>query len=103
NGSYYGQLNDRGIPKTVYVRGYLKKDGTYVSSYYRSPPSRIYALGEGGKLSATRFESIAPSVAENGSYYGQMSDLTGLPKTVYVNGYYKSDGTYVRSHYRSHR
>ena len=42
-----------------------------------------------------------PSFAENGSYYGQISENTGRPKTVSVRGYYRKDGTYVRSHYRS--
>jgi len=42
-----------------------------------------------------------PRVSENGSYYGQISENTGRPKTVYVRGYYRKDGTYVRSHYRS--
>ncbi len=39
--------------------------------------------------------------AENGSCYGDPSALTGRPKTVHVNGYYRRDGTYVRGHYRS--
>lgn len=38
NGSYYGQLNRSGIPKTVHVRGYFRRDGTYVRGHYRSPP-----------------------------------------------------------------
>ena len=41
------------------------------------------------------------SVGENGSYYGEISTKTGRPKTTYVNGYYRKDGTYVRGHYRS--
>lgn len=41
-----------------------------------------------------------PSVAENGSYYGQ-PNAWGAPKTVHVRGYYRKDGTYVRGHYRS--
>jgi hypothetical protein len=41
--------------------------------------------------------------AENGSCYGDPSALTGRPKTVEVQGYYRKDGTYVRGHYRSHR
>ena len=41
--------------------------------------------------------------AENGSCYGDLSSITGLPKTVSVHGYYRRDGTYVRGHYRSHR
>jgi len=47
--------------------------------------------------------SDAPSCAENGSCYGDISPITGLPKTVNVQGYFRRDGTYVRGHYRSHR
>lgn len=46
-------------------------------------------------------ETMAAPVAENGSYYGEMSPNTGRPKTVHVDGYYRKDGTYVRGHYRS--
>ena len=42
-----------------------------------------------------------PRIAENGTYYGQISEAIGRPKTVYIRGYYHKDGTYVRSHYRS--
>ncbi len=37
----------------------------------------------------------APNVAENGSYYGQISHQTGRPRTVHVKGYTRKDGTYV--------
>jgi hypothetical protein len=39
--------------------------------------------------------------AENGSCYGDVSNITGMPKTQAINGYYRKDGTYVRGHYRS--
>ena len=39
--------------------------------------------------------------AENNSCYGDISTITGRPKTTYVKGYYRRNGTYVRSHYRS--
>ncbi len=39
--------------------------------------------------------------AENGSCFGDVSKFNGLLKTNYVNGYYRSNGTYVRGHYRS--
>ena len=42
-----------------------------------------------------------PRVGENGSYYGEISERTGRPKTVYVQSYTRRDGTYVRSHFRS--
>lgn len=38
NGSYYGQPNTSGVPKTVRVNGYYRKDGTYVRGHYRSAP-----------------------------------------------------------------
>ena len=41
------------------------------------------------------------SCAENGSCFGDISTYNGQPKTVRVRGYYRSDGTYVRGHYRS--
>lgn len=50
---------------------------------------------------STTTSTTQPSVAENGSHYGQISENTGKPKTTYVNGYYRKDGTYVRGHYRS--
>jgi len=53
----------------------------------------------GGETTATPGDT--PPVAENGSYYGEISTVNGLPRTHYVNGYYRADGTYVRSYYRS--
>ena len=45
--------------------------------------------------------AYAPGCAENGSCYGDISTVNGLPKTTHVNGYFRKDGTYVRGHYRS--
>ena len=42
-----------------------------------------------------------PGCAENGSCYGDISEATGLPKTVAVRGYTRADGTHVRGYYRS--
>jgi hypothetical protein len=38
NGSYYGEPNRNGIPKTVLVNGYTRSNGIYVQGYYRSAP-----------------------------------------------------------------
>lgn len=38
NGSYYGQLNGAGFPKTQYVRPYVRRDGTFVQGYWRNSP-----------------------------------------------------------------
>jgi len=96
NGSYYGEVSETtGRPKTVFVNGYYRKDGTYVRSHYRSPP-----LGSSGSR-APPTNTPVNDVAENGSYYGEISETTERPKTVHVGGYYRKNGTYVRGHYRS--
>jgi peptidoglycan hydrolase-like protein with peptidoglycan-binding domain len=35
--------------------------------------------------------------------YGEISTITGLPRTQYVQGYTRKDGTFVKPHYRSPR
>ncbi len=42
-----------------------------------------------------------PPCAENGSCFGEISKITGFPKTILVHGYTRSDGTYVRGYFRS--
>lgn len=43
----------------------------------------------------------APPECTETSCYGDISRITGRPRTHYVHGYYRKDGTYVRSYYRS--
>lgn len=62
-------------------------NGVYSRPYYTETPRNV-----GVSSSAC---------AENGSCYGDVSPLTGNPKTIHVDGYYRRDGTYVRGHYRS--
>lgn len=41
NGSCYGDISAETLrPKTVHVKGYYRKDGTYVRGHYRSKPKR---------------------------------------------------------------
>jgi hypothetical protein len=62
------------------------------------PPVYSYAApATSGSYSPT------PSCSESGSCYGDISNVTGLPKTTYVHGYFRKNGTYVRGYYRSHR
>ena len=61
----------------------------------------------GGVASATSSTSPRPpvsaasSTASGGSCPGCISPETGRPQTVYVPGYTRKDGTYVRPHWRS--
>jgi hypothetical protein len=47
--------------------------------------------------------STSPSSSSAFGGYGSISETTGLPRTEYVSGYTRSDGTYVDPYYRSHR
>jgi hypothetical protein len=72
----------------------------------RLPDNRIARFT--GQVSQTYTPSVytpTPSTnyCQNSNYYGAISCATGLPKTQHVNGYYRKDGTYVRSYYRSRR
>ena len=71
------------LRQSPYSKKYYYEDS---DSYYKPYIKQLYSN---------------PYIAENSSYYGQISENTGRPKTVYVKGYYRKDGTYVRSHYRS--
>jgi hypothetical protein len=99
---------DTNVPEHVVAYGVLA-DGTEVSIYGTADKPKVsgpsnYVQSDGP---TTRSPYWSPSSsshsprAENGSYYGQISENTGRPKTVHVRGYYRNDGTYVRSHYRS--
>lgn len=60
---------------------------------------------------APRYSYTPPAASYSGSSskcegvgcYGVMSNVTGLPRTTYVRGYVRKDGTYVQPHYRSKR
>ncbi len=63
------------------------------------PTSRSYSSPS--YVSPSIQPAYKPIVAENGSTYGEISERTGRPKTVYVRSYTRRDGTYVRSYWRS--
>lgn len=70
------------------------------------PVPELDEVARGDALPRTPTPSIPQPVTglgceENGSCYGDISAATGHPKTVEVHGYYRSNGTYVRGHYRS--
>lgn len=50
---------------------------------------------------STSTSSFRPPQAENGDYYNVDNDGDGRVEPVHVRGYYRKDGTYVRSHYRA--
>lgn len=53
-------------------------------------------------LCSTMFAySYYPYTAGNGDVYGSDNDGDGRTESIYVKSYVKSDGTFVRSHYRA--
>lgn len=81
------------------VHGYQIGNTSFV--VYAALLPSASSVGNNHNGAQSRSSSYVPSVAENGSYYGELSEATGAPKTVHVGGYYRSDGAYVRGHYRS--
>jgi len=75
-------------------RGYYLKESTYLTLRNHSAPRDLTNI----RIPISYFTGQA---VENGSYSDQFFRRTGYPGTVYIHGYYRRNGTYVRSHYRS--
>ena len=75
----------------------ILSSGAQGSVSYRQPSSTGPA---DYSPSYTPSSTYSPSYC-GGSYYGATSCITGRPKTNHVRSYYRKDGTYVRSHWRS--
>lgn len=76
------------IGKTKQVNGYWN---------YSSPQEKQ----KSSILKSVSTHSYAYPQAENGDYYNRDNDGDGRVESVFVKGYYRKDGTYVRSHYRA--
>jgi hypothetical protein len=96
----------------VSVRGYTRSDGTYVAPHIRTSPNSTtadnYSSRPAPPYSPTYVPPAptyapAPAAPACSGYgcYGQPSATTGQPRTETVNGYIRSDGTYVAPYVRS--
>ncbi|RWM13545.1 MAG: hypothetical protein EOR73_28510 [Mesorhizobium sp.] len=56
----------------------------------------LFWEGQAGALATQRQQ-------QGGTGYGAISQITGNPRTTYVSGYTRKDGTRVRPYYRSKR
>ena len=100
------QLND--VKKATLNRNYLACSNGLIFgcnekllTEQQTQSLRARALNNAKKPNQIPTSTSGLACAENGSCYGDISALTGKPKTVSVRGYYRRDGTYVRGHYRS--
>lgn len=78
---------------------FTKKDSNTDSKNFYTNTQTIKA--ENNKVPNSNLTTSFGACAENGSCYGDTSSINGRPKTVEVQGYYLSNGTYVRGYYRS--
>ena len=86
----------------VRVNGYYRKDGTYVRPHYRTKPDgnpyNNYSY-PGNYNPNTRKITTGNSQTYLDRYYNRSKAHQTTP--VWVSGYFRKDGTYVRPHYRT--
>ena len=106
--------------KRVKVRGYYRKDGTYVRPHYRTSPDgnpyNNYSYPGNynpntGKITPGDPQKYLDRYYKKRSLSSSSSDFNKWLKdfetanqqngTIRVRGYYRKDGTYVRPHYRT--
>jgi uncharacterized protein YgiM (DUF1202 family) len=74
----------------VPVKGYTRKDGTYVAPHTRSSPNH------------TKTDNYSyPGNSAPASTPAKGNEIAPSSSDVWVDGYYRQDGTYVNSHYRT--
>lgn len=97
-----GQPANSWVYKTNwYCNDGFQEAGNQCVSIFGGSSNSGYSSAKSSPNPVYQSQPIAPSCAENGSCYGDVSANTGRAKTVPVQGYYRKDGTYVRGHYRS--
>jgi hypothetical protein len=91
----------------VSVRGYYRKNGTYVQPHVRTAPNSTVTDNysyRGNYNPNTEYNTTSsnhsPSTTYN--YYNNSSSTPNYDKE-WVNGYYRRDGTYVSGYYRKKR
>ena len=106
--------------KRVRVRGYYRKDGTYVKPHYRTAPDsnpyNNYSYPGNynpntGKITPgdpqkylDRYYNRKTSSSSSAEFNKWLKDLETKYQTndsIKVRGYYRKDGTYVKPHYRT--
>jgi len=86
----------------VHVNGYYRKNGTYVQGYWRSSPdsdptNNFSYPGNVNPYTGKVATGNPETYLKN--YYA--SDSYNSSADVWVNGYYRKNGTYVKGHWRS--
>ncbi|WP_223601672.1 SH3 domain-containing protein [Chryseobacterium sp. GVT01B] len=88
----------------VSVRGYYRKDGTYVRPHERTAPNSTITDNysyRGNYNPNLEYNTI--STRNSSSTYNYYDNSSANYDKEWVNGYYKTDGTYVNGYYRKKR
>lgn len=91
----------------VAVKGYYRKNGTYVQPHVRTAPNSTVTdnysyrgnYNPNTEYTTTSSRSSSPTTY---NYYNNSSSTSNYDKE-WVNGYYRADGTYVSGYYRTKR
>ncbi len=75
---------------------------TYPTPTYSATSYPNYA-GASTDYAAPSTPRASGSGCTSPNYYGSISCITGQPRTQYVGGYFRKNGTYVAPYYRSKR
>ena len=97
-----GSKSYKSTKSSVHVKGYFRKDGTYVAPHYRSAPDKNPYNNwsyPGNTNSYTGKTATADPQKYLDNYYSKDKYADG--ERVWVNGYYKADGTWVSGHWRT--
>lgn len=107
---FFGFLGDDAEAKSTKVKGYYRKDGTYVKPHYRNyGGSSGSSSSSGSSISDYDYNLKLVDSTPKYSTKGIVSLYKGytivgqeqIDELVYVRGYYREDGTYVRPHYKT--
>lgn len=90
----------------VVVRGYYRKNGTYVQPHVRTAPNSTITDNysyRGNYNPNTEYTTSSSRTSSPTTYnYYNNSSSSNYDKEL-VNGYYRNDGTYVSGYYRTKR
>lgn len=99
---YLAILMNLSVQGQVHVKGYTKSNGTYVAPYTRSSPNSSpydnYSFPGNTNPYTGKTATGNPE-----TYISNLYKNNNVPSTsdVWVESYYRRDGTYVTGHYRS--
>ena len=95
------QLRGAEIPTSRLPRNLFSISALSQESIFQRSSLPVSSLNTAQSSNPANNMMLYPPRAENGDIFGRDNDGDGRIETVHVRGYFKKNGTYVRSHYRA--